>query len=137
MVIHDKSSSVSTLVLSLFFILLFGITLSANAARLDNGISPGEIIIKFTEPLEIYRSTDGIRFDIPGIDSLVQHFRVNHAERIFEEFYQVRGGMRDKTPGTGLGLSLTKRFVEMHGGRLWVESEGEGKGSRFSFTLPI
>jgi PAS domain S-box-containing protein len=60
-----------------------------------------------------------------------------HQERVFEEFYQVRGGMKDKTPGTGLGLSLTRRFVEMHGGRLWVESEGEGKGSRFSFTLPI
>jgi signal transduction histidine kinase len=36
-----------------------------------------------------------------------------------------------------LGLSLTKRFVEMHGGRLWMESEGEGKGSKFSFTLPV
>ncbi len=60
-----------------------------------------------------------------------------HQEKIFEEFYQVRGGVKDKTPGTGLGLPLTKRFVEMHGGRLWVESEGEGKGSKFSFTLPI
>jgi len=57
-------------------------------------------------------------------------------ERIFGEFYQVKGGLTDKTPGTGLGLSLTKKLVEMHGGRVWVESEGEGKGSRFSFTLP-
>ena len=58
-------------------------------------------------------------------------------EKLFDDFYQVKGGMRDKTPGTGLGLALTKSLVEMHGGRLWVESEGEGKGSRFSFTLPI
>ena len=58
-------------------------------------------------------------------------------DRIFSEFYQVKGGLSDKTPGTGLGLSLTKRLVEMHGGRIWVESEGEGKGSRFSFALPI
>ncbi len=58
-------------------------------------------------------------------------------EKIFGEFYQVKGGMMDKTPGTGLGLSLTRRLVEMHGGRIWVESEGEGKGSRFSFVLPI
>ena len=51
-------------------------------------------------------------------------------ERIFQEFHQVRDSITGKTPGTGLGLSLTKRMVEMHGGRIWVESEGEGKGSR-------
>jgi signal transduction histidine kinase len=60
-----------------------------------------------------------------------------HQGRIFEEFYQVRGSMRDRVPGTGLGLSLVKQLVDMHGGRVWVESEGEGKGSRFSFSLPI
>ncbi len=58
-------------------------------------------------------------------------------EIIFQEFYQVRGGTTDKTPGTGLGLPLTKRLLELHGGRIWVESKGEGKGSRFSFLLPI
>jgi signal transduction histidine kinase len=58
-------------------------------------------------------------------------------ERIFEEFYQVKGGLKDKSPGTGLGLSVTKSIVEMHSGRIWVESEGLGNGSRFTFTLPI
>ncbi len=58
-------------------------------------------------------------------------------KKIFEEFYQIRGELGSKTPGTGLGLPLTKRLVEMHGGRIWVESEGLNKGSRFSFTLPI
>jgi len=58
-------------------------------------------------------------------------------EKVFEEFYQVRGGTIGKTPGTGLGLPLSKRLVEMHGGRIWVESEGEGKGSRFIFTISI
>ena len=58
-------------------------------------------------------------------------------EKIFDEFYQVKSGLTDKTPGTGLGLPLTKRLVEMHGGRIWIESEGEEKGSKFSFTLPI
>jgi signal transduction histidine kinase len=58
-------------------------------------------------------------------------------EKIFDEFHQVRSGISDKTPGTGLGLSLTKRLVEMHGGRIWVESEGEGKGARFGFVLPV
>jgi len=60
-----------------------------------------------------------------------------HIKKIFEEFYQVHGGTRDKTPGTGLGLSLSRKIVEMHGGRIWAESQGQGKGSRFSFELPI
>jgi PAS domain S-box-containing protein len=62
---------------------------------------------------------------------------LGNQEKIFEEFYQVKGSAVDKTPGTGLGLPLTRRLVEMHGGEVWVESEGEGKGSKFSFTLPL
>jgi len=58
-------------------------------------------------------------------------------KRIFEDFYQVKTGHRDRIPGTGLGLSLVKRMVEMHCGKVWVESEGEGKGSCFTFTLPF
>jgi signal transduction histidine kinase len=45
--------------------------------------------------------------------------------------------MKDKTPGTGLGLPLTKKLVKMHGGRIWIESEGEGKGSTVSFVIPV
>ncbi|MBT4483497.1 MAG: HAMP domain-containing protein [Candidatus Latescibacteria bacterium] len=58
-------------------------------------------------------------------------------EKIFDNFYQVKGGITDKTPGTGLGLALVKQMVEMHGGNVMVESEGLGKGSKFSFTIPL
>ena len=58
-------------------------------------------------------------------------------EKIFDAFYQVAAGLSNKTPGTGLGLTLAKQIVEMHGGRIWVESKGEGEGSRFSFVLPV
>ncbi|MBI2492481.1 MAG: GAF domain-containing protein, partial [Candidatus Rokubacteria bacterium] len=56
-------------------------------------------------------------------------------EAIFEEFRQVGTDYAKKREGTGLGLALTKRFVELHGGKIWVESE-PGQGSTFTFTLP-
>jgi signal transduction histidine kinase len=55
-------------------------------------------------------------------------------ERIFLEFQQA-GNEAGKPQGTGLGLALARKFVEMHGGKIWLESE-VGKGSRFFFTLP-
>jgi signal transduction histidine kinase len=57
-------------------------------------------------------------------------------EAIFEEFRQVGSNYTQKREGTGLGLTLTRKFVEMHGGKIWVESE-PGKGSTFTFTMPI
>ena len=56
-------------------------------------------------------------------------------DRLFEEFRQVRGTGRAHE-GTGLGLALSRKFVELHGGRMWVESE-VGSGSTFTFTLPV
>jgi signal transduction histidine kinase len=57
--------------------------------------------------------------------------------RIFEPFAQVETSHNRKYQGTGLGLSLTQNLIELHGGRVWAESEGEGKGSNFRFVIPV
>jgi PAS domain S-box-containing protein len=64
--------------------------------------------------------------------------KLNDQERVFKEFEQVDSSYGRQQQGTGLGLALTKRLVEMHGGKIRVESEGvEGKGSTFTFSIPI
>lgn len=93
--------------------------------------------IKFTEAgevrVEATASDDTFVISVsdtgPGLSEADQ-------QMIFEEFHQVDGSSTRKKGGTGLGLSIAKRIVEMHGGRIWVEST-EGKGSTFWFTLPV
>jgi signal transduction histidine kinase/DNA-binding response OmpR family regulator len=57
-------------------------------------------------------------------------------ERIFQEFQQVDGSYSRQYEGTGLGLALTKKLVELHHGSIWIESE-KGKGAAFYFTIPL
>jgi signal transduction histidine kinase len=56
-------------------------------------------------------------------------------EKIFDKFYQVAGEGKQKPKGTGLGLAISRSLVELHGGKIWVESE-LNHGSTFVFTLP-
>ena len=57
-------------------------------------------------------------------------------QRIFEEFGQVKASLNARGQGAGLGLSIAKRLVELHGGKIWVVSEA-GYGSTFTFSIPL
>jgi signal transduction histidine kinase len=65
----------------------------------------------------------------PGIPELEQ-------TRIFDQFHQVDSSLTKAKGGTGLGLAIAKQIVEMHGGRIWVEST-RGRGSTFRVELPV
>lgn len=58
-------------------------------------------------------------------------------EKIFEEFQQLETSLHNRPAGTGLGLSLTRKLVELHGGELRVQSDGPGTGSTFTFNIPF
>jgi signal transduction histidine kinase len=87
----------------------------------------GEIAVKAVANNGAY--TISVRDTGPGIAAADQ-------TKIFEEFQQADSSQTKTKGGTGLGLAIAKRIVEMHGGRLWVESS-LGNGSTFSFTLPL
>jgi len=87
----------------------------------------GEITIKMRDVgdfVEVIIADTGI-----GIDK-------EHQEKIFNKFYQVDATITREYSGTGMGLAIVKEIIEMHGGKIYVESEF-GKWSRFCFTLPI
>jgi signal transduction histidine kinase len=96
-----------------------------------------ENAIKFTAEGEIRvgarRESGDIQFWIS--DSGIG-ISVEEQENIFESFRQVDGSVTRVAQGSGLGLTIARKFVEMHGGRIWVESE-LGKGATFRFTIPV
>lgn len=61
----------------------------------------------------------------------------NQLERIFDQFYQVEDPMTRRYGGLGLGLTIARKIVERHGGRIWAESAGPGLGSTFTIALPV
>ncbi len=87
----------------------------------------GEVEVQVTASHEAF--TVSVSDTGPGISEADQ-------QKIFEEFQQADSSSTRTKGGTGLGLAIAKRIVELHGGRIWVES-ALGKGSTFRFTLPI
>jgi signal transduction histidine kinase len=78
------------------------------------------------------RADGGVRIEVRAQDSGI--LAAQHAE-VFERFSSLSAQRKGKMPGTGLGLNISRRLVEMHGGKIWFESE-EAKGSTFFVTLP-
>jgi signal transduction histidine kinase len=93
--------------------------------------------IKFTEAGEVrVEATAGDGRFLVAVTDTGPGIAAADQERIFEEFQQADTSSTRKKGGTGLGLSIARRIVEMHGGRIWVESE-PGKGSTFRFAVPV
>jgi len=94
--------------------------------------------IKFTPPhgkvmvSSASSDTDWVRVSVSDTGPSIP---ADERQRIFEKFYQVAEIGGPKPKGTGLGLAISKTLVELHGGKIWVESE-PGRGSNFYFTLP-
>jgi signal transduction histidine kinase len=93
--------------------------------------------VKYTDEGEVHvsaRSSDG-HLEVTVADTGIGISSADQS-RIFEKFFRADHPQVRRVPGTGLGLSIVKSLVEMHGGRVWLESQ-EGTGSAFHFTLPV
>jgi signal transduction histidine kinase len=94
--------------------------------------------VKFTDPggkVNVTAVQDGDYVQITVADTGMG-IPTLECERIFDKFYQVGYTTTGVRQGTGLGLTICKQLVEMHGGKIWVDSE-PGHGSHFHFTLPV
>jgi signal transduction histidine kinase len=93
--------------------------------------------VKFTPPGGQVRLTAAAREEgaCISVSDTGLGIPLEEQETIFTEFHQVGVSARGVREGAGLGLAITRRLVEEHGGRIWVESE-PGRGSRFTFLVP-
>jgi len=94
--------------------------------------------IKYTQKgwinIRLSRSASLVTFEVR--DSGIG-IAADEIDKLFQKFSRAEAVSRVHTGGSGLGLFIAKKIIEAHGGRVWAESEGEGKGSMFTFTLPI
>jgi CheY-like chemotaxis protein len=95
--------------------------------------------VKFTPPDGAVRVSGGRHRDQVWVSVEDTGVGIPREElgRIWDPFYQVETPMRRRHGGSGLGLAIVRRLVELHGGMVRVESDGENRGSRFTFTLPV
>ena len=87
---------------------------------------------------------NGVEIETPLLDNFIEiavqdtgaGIKIEDLDRIFDPFEQAESSANKKYQGTGLGLALTRSLVELHGGKIWVQSSGEGRGSSFHFVIP-
>ena len=112
------------------------ITLTAHPAATENGY----VIARDGRKIELPSNGDGDKgaksyLELSVVDTGIG-LEPGETEKVFNPFEQAQSSGNLKYQGTGLGLSLTKRLVELHGGQIWAHSEGKGKGTAFCFVLP-
>ncbi|MBI5765630.1 HAMP domain-containing histidine kinase [Candidatus Falkowbacteria bacterium] len=98
---------------------------------IDNSVkytSKGEIIVG------LHQESQSIIFSCQDTGIGIE---TDDLPRLFEKFVRGKGMMQVYTEGTGLGMYFARMVIENMGGRIWAESEGKGKGSKFSFSLPL
>lgn len=101
--------------------------LTANALQYTP--NDGEVVIS------AHQAHDEVVFSIKDTGLGIS---AEHIPNLFTRFYRVdKSRSRNAGGGSGIGLTIARHLVEAHGGRIWVESEGEGKGSTFSFSLKV
>jgi signal transduction histidine kinase len=105
------------------------------AQILDNLISNAIKYSPTGEPIRVSIQAEGNLAKVSVVDHGMG-IPAEHLSRVFDRFYRV-GGSADAAAGQGLGLSICKEIVTAHGGKIWAESAGTGRGSTFSFTLPL
>jgi signal transduction histidine kinase len=96
--------------------------------------------LQYTPPegkvtISVVQTGNNVRVDVSDTGIGIPSEFLPH---VFTRFYRVdKSRSRSEGGGSGIGLTIAKHLVEAHGGRIWAESEGEGKGSNFCFTLKI
>jgi two-component system sensor histidine kinase EvgS len=114
------------------------VEVEADAHALDrvltNLLTNGAKFSSAGTPVRVTAAVDGDTATVTVADDGIGIPAEEH-DRVFDRFYQLGAGERGPRHGTGIGLSIVRRYVELLGGRVWIESEPE-RGSAFSFTLP-
>ena len=114
--------------------------LLSNAVKFTPDMGAVSVVAEMLEPDEEPKQTiadaNG-RYLMVSVSDTGIGINPDNLTRVFGRFEQIENSLARNYAGTGLGLTLTKKLIEMHKGKIWAESQGEGSGSTFHFILPV